>query len=295
MTTDISAHQAGEPGRITEFRRAGLTFPVRDAGPITGEPVLLLHGWPQDSRSWTQVADLLNQAGYRTFAPDLRGASTTAAPRWRWSYRLDALAADVLSMIDQIGRPTHLVGHDWGAVAAWTAAITGHDRVRSLSALSVPHPGAFARSMVTSRQALASWYMYFFQLPVIPELVVRTGLFPRLLRHTGQSAEVAQRDSARVHDRVIARGGLNWYRGMLFSSSRMLRGRVTAPVLQVWSDGDTAVLAKAHTLTRRYADGPFRLEVLPGVSHWIPEEAPEPVSRLLVEHFAAGGSGARAS
>ncbi len=290
-TTDVSVPEPGDrasdTGRITAFHRDGLMFPVRDSGPIAGEPVLLLHGWPQDSRSWTTVAKLLNQAGYRTFSPDLRGASPTAAPRWRWAYRLDELAADVVAMIDRIGRPTHVVGHDWGAAAAWAAAISRPDRLLSLSALSVPHPGAFTRAMLTSRQGLASWYMYVFQLPVIPELAVRTELFQQFLRRTGLSVQVARREGDRLRDRVIARGGLHWYRGMPFSSPRLLRGRVTVPVLQVWSDGDTAVLATGVKLTKQYVDAPFRLEVLPGVSHWIPDEAPEPLSRLLVEHFQA--------
>ncbi|GAB3209453.1 alpha/beta fold hydrolase [Nocardia tengchongensis] len=287
MATEVSI-----PGRITSFRRDGLVFPVIDSGPISGEPVLLLHGWPQDSRSWREVAELLNQAGYRTFAPDQRGASATASPRLRWQYRLGELAADVLAMIDQIGRPVHLVGHDWGSAAAWAAAIEGPDRLLSLTALSVPHPGAFARAILTSRQGLASWYMYFFQLPVVPELLLRTELFTRLLRGTGQSAQVARRDSARMRDRAIARGGLHWYRGMPFSSPRLLSGRVSVPTLQVWSDGDTAVLDSGIKLTRRYADGPYRLEVLPGVSHWIPDEAPEALTRLLVEHFGASAQAA---
>ncbi|WP_405493088.1 alpha/beta fold hydrolase [Nocardia sp. NBC_00511] len=285
MATDVTVPQPGTTGRISAFHRGELVFPVVDSGPIDGDPVLLLHGWPQDSRSWDEVAALLNQAGFRTFAPDLRGTGA-GAPRWRWQYRLDELAADVVSMVEEIGRPTHVVGHDWGAAAAWAAAITGSDGVRSLSALSVPHPGAFARSILTSRQGLASWYMYFFQLPVIPELALRTPLFRGMLRQTGQSEEMARRDGNRLRDRAIARGGLHWYRGMLFSSPRLLRGRVTAPVLQIWSDADTAVLDTGVKLTDRYVDGPFHLEVLPGVSHWIPEEAPELVTQTLLTHFA---------
>ncbi|GAB0102815.1 alpha/beta fold hydrolase [Nocardia sp. JMUB6875] len=287
--TNVSAGGSGgvwsDPGRIATFRRGELEFPVVDSGPLAGEPVLLLHGWPQDARSWAATAELLNQAGFRTFAPDLRGASATAAPRWRWEYRLDEQARDVLSMIGQIGRPVHLVGHDWGAAAAWAAAIHGQGQVRSLTALSVPHPGAFLRAMLTSRQGVASWYMYLFQLPLIPEFMMRTAAFPTLLRRTGQSPEVARRDADRLRDRAIARGGLHWYRGMPFTSPRLLRGRVDVPVLQIWSDRDTAVLDTGVKSTHRYVDGPFRLEVLPGVSHWIPEEAPEPLSRLLIEHF----------
>ncbi len=289
--TDVSDREPdgvwSDPGRIAVFRRGELVFPVQDTGPLDGEPVLLLHGWPQDSRSWAEVAELLNQAGYRTFAPDLRGASKTAAPRRRWAYRLDEVAADVVSMVEQIGRPVHVAGHDWGAAAAWAAATTGHGGIASLTALSVPHPGAFVRSMLTTRQGLASWYMYVFQLPVLPERILRTELFLRLLRQTGQPAEVARRDSDRLRDKVIARGGLNWYRGMLLSSPRFLRGRVRVPVLQVWSDGDTAVLEHGPRRSGRYVDAPFRFEVVPGVSHWLPDEAPGQVVKLLTGHFAA--------
>ncbi|WP_067813695.1 alpha/beta fold hydrolase [Nocardia inohanensis] len=292
--TDVSVREpdgvSSDPGRITAFRRGDLVFPVLDTGPLDGTPVLLLHGWPQDSRSWAEVAELLNEAGYRTFAPDLRGASATASPRSRWAYRLEELAGDVLAMVEQIGRPVHVVGHDWGAAAGWAAATAGHSGMLSLAALSVPHPGAFARAMVTTRQSMASWYMYVFQLPVLPELMVRTGLFRRMLKQTGQSPAVALRDSDRLRDRVIARGGLNWYRGMPISSPRMLRARVAVPVLQLWSDGDTAVLEHGPRLTGRYVDGPFRFEVVPGVSHWLPDEAPAPVAALLIEHFAASGA-----
>ncbi|SUA80473.1 Haloacetate dehalogenase H-1 [Nocardia otitidiscaviarum] len=283
--------QDDSPRRITAFHRDGLTFPVTDSGPLDGAPVLLLHGWPQDSRSWDAVAAALNRHGYRTFSPNMRGASPTAAPRWRWSYRLDELARDVLTMADAIGRPVHVVGHDWGAAAAWAAATDGQHRMRSLTALSVPHPTAFLRAMLTSRQALASWYMYVFQLPLLPELMVRTPLFRRMLERTGQPADVARRDGNRLRDRTIARGGLHWYRGMPFSAPGRLRARVTIPTLQIWSDGDTAVLATGPKLSSRYVDGPFRFEVLPGVSHWIPDEAPETVTRLLVEHFEANRSG----
>ncbi|MGV9415746.1 alpha/beta fold hydrolase [Nocardia sp. NPDC003693] len=286
MGTDVAV-------RMSEFRRGELVFPVIDSGPLDGEPVLLLHGWPQDSRSWDAVAPLLHAAGYRTFAPDLRGSVASAAPRWRWQYRLGELAGDVAAMIEQIGRPVHLVGHDWGAALAWVVAGSGQGGLKSMAALSIPHPGAFARAVLTSRQVVASWYMYAFQVPLLPELTLRTGIFRRILGDLGQTDEHIRRDSDRVRDRAIARGGLHWYRAMLLSSPRVLTARVAVPTLQIWSSGDQAVLESGVRLTERFVDGPFRLEILPGVSHWIPEEAPEDTARLLVEHFESAGAAAR--
>ncbi|WP_216216053.1 alpha/beta fold hydrolase [Amycolatopsis aidingensis] len=281
------------PARIAEFRNGALRFPVADAGPLDGEPVLLLHGWPQDHRSWQALTPLLTGAGYRTYAPDLRGASATASPRSRLAYRSSALTGDAVAAIDRIGQPVHVVGHDWGAVLAWTLATARPDLVRSLSALSVPHPGAFLRSMLSSTQLVRSWYMYLFQLPVLPELLLRRRtLSTRFLLASGQDQEAAERDAARLASRAVARGGLNWYRGAPFTAPGVLRSTTPVPVLQVWSDRDVAVLRRGSELARRHASGRFTLRVVPGASHWIPEAAPEALASMLLEHFRPGDSGA---
>ncbi len=186
-----------------------------------------------------------------------------------------------------------LVGHDWGAAVAWAFAAQHPDRLAGLSALSVPHPAAFLRAMATSRQGLASWYMYFFQLPAVPEraLLGADGQqWQRLapfLRRTGQSAAAAERDARAMAATGALSGALNWYRAIPLVDPRSTDTKITTPTLFVWSDGDTAVVRASADRCRAWVTGPYRLEVLTGVSHWIPDEAPDAVSDLLLEQFAA--------
>lgn len=273
--------------RLTTFTRDGLVFDVRDEGPLDGAPVVLLHGFPQDSRSWDAVAPLLHARGFRTLSPDLRGASPGARPRSRWAYRSTELTDDVVALIEQAGAgPVHLVGHDWGAAAAWWVAGRRPDLVRTLTAVSVPHPTAFARSLLTSRQALLSWYMLVFQLPMAPErLFGDETRARRVFLRGGMTGEVADRDLAPMRERSRARGGLNWYRAIPFTPFWRPAERITVPTLYVWSDGDIALGRTAAELTGRYVDGPYRFEVLAGVSHWIPDEAPRRLVDLLVPHL----------
>ena len=273
--------------RMTSFTRDGLAFDVRDAGPVDGRPVVLLHGFPQDSRSWDAVSPFLHARGYRTIAPDQRGYSPGARPRPRRAYRPSELTQDIVELIEVAGLgPVHLVGHDWGAAVAWEVAAKRPDLLRSLTALSVPHPGAFARAMFTSSQALKSWYMFFFQLPWLPEWEISSGKsWQHSLRSTGMSAKAAARDAELMRDRGAARGALNWYRAMMFSSPLALRAKITVPTLYLWSDGDTAIGPKGAALTPHFVAGPYTYEVLQGVSHWIPDEAPEQLDALLARHF----------
>ena|SRR5664280_2838638 len=276
-------------GRITSFTRAGLVFDVRDSGPLDGTPVILLHGFPQDSRSWGPVAALLHARGYRTIAPDQRGYSPGARPRSRFAYRPSELTRDIVELITVAGLgPVHLVGHDWGAVVAWELAAERPDLLRSLAALSVPHPAAFARAMLTRSQRRKSRYMLFFQLPWLPERqLTSVRSWERSLRASGMSSEAAARDAGRLRERGAARGALNWYRALPLSSPRALRARITVPTLYVWSDGDKTIGPQGAALTPRFVTAPYTFEVLEGISHWIPDEAPEQLDTLLATHFVA--------
>ncbi|AOW93058.1 alpha/beta hydrolase [Rhodococcus sp. WMMA185] len=272
--------------RITTFTRDSMVFDVRDEGPIGGVPVVLLHGFPQDSRSRNALAPLLHQRGFRTLAPDQRGYSPGARPRPRWAYRLSELQQDVVTLIDQAGLgPVHLVGHDWGAVVAWDVAAARPDLVRTLTALSVPHPAAFVRALLTSNQIVKSWYMFAFQFPWIPErLMSENGLVYRKLRASGQSASAAHRDLEPMQDRARARGALNWYRALPFAAFRLSSGKVRVPTLFVWSDGDIAIGPVGPELSSRFVDAPYTYEVLREVSHWIPDEAADRLDELVANH-----------
>lgn len=181
--------------------------------------------------------------------------------------------------------PAHRVGQVWGAAVAWGVAAQRPDLLRSLTALSFPHPAAFLRAMFTSSPALKSLYFFFFHPLCLPERELSSGKsWESSLRSSGMSSEAA----ARHTERMRARGALNWYRAMMFSSPRALRAKITVPTLHLWSDGDTAIGPKGAARTPRFVAGPYTYEVLEGVSRWIPDEAPEQLDALLARHFDAG-------
>ena len=273
--------------RISSFTRDGLVFDVHDAGPLDGTTVVLLHGFPQDSRSWEAVSTLLHARGYRTIAPDQRGYSPGARPRPRRAYRPSELTLDIVALIQTVGQgPVHLVGHDWGAAVAWGVAARRPDLLRSVTAVSVPHPAAFLGAVFTSSQARRSRYMLFFQLPRLPERRLTSGKpWEAFLRSAGMSPEAAVRDADLMRDPRTARSALNWYRAMLLSRPGAITAKVSVPTLYVWSDRDAALGPKGPALTPGFVTGPYTFAVLSGVSHWIPEEAPEELDALLARHF----------
>lgn len=155
--------------RMNKFINDGLEFNVIDRGPINGEIIILLHGFPQRASCWDKVMHLLHKAGYRTLAFDQRGYSSKARPKGRKAYKVENLARDVIALIDTLEeKKIHLVGHDWGSFVGYTVAGLYPKRVKTYTSISLPHPKAFKRSLFSSRQALHSWYMLFFQLPKLP-------------------------------------------------------------------------------------------------------------------------------
>lgn len=271
------------PARLTSFVRDGLTFDVTDTGPLDGDVVVLLHGFPQKATSWAGVSARLADHGYRTVALDQRGYSPGARPRGRRAYRLAELTADVVALIDRLGAgPVHLVGHDWGANVGWSVAAHHAERVRTWTAVSVPHPVAFSRALRSRAQARRSWYMAFFQLPRIPELVLsRTGPGgPKLLAGAGMDAAALERYRHEMVDGGALPGALGWYRALPFISSTP---RVTVPTTFVWSSRDSAVSRRAAQLCADSVTGPYRF-VETGGSHWIPDQQPA----AIVDAFLAG-------
>lgn len=276
--------------RITEFRRGDFRFPVIDSGPLDGPVAILLHGFPQTASSWAKVAAILNDRGIRTLAPNQRGYSPTAAPKGRRAYRSSELVADIRALIDVVGGPVHVVGHDWGANVAWTIAGQHPELVTSLTAVSVPHSAAFIKSLVTSDQARRSWYMLAFQPPKLPEYMVRRrpAIFDKALRATGMTREMVDAVHAEILDTVGLTGPLNWYRALPFTDRRGI-GRITVPTAYVWSDGDTALGRTGADLTAQFVRGPYRFEVFEGASHWIPDERPAELAQVIVETIESTG------
>lgn len=289
------AEQPTDPSvRITTVTRDGLVLDVLDAGPLDGEVIVLLHGFPERADSWRLVAPVLNAAGYRTLALDQRGYAPGARPRRRRDYRVQELVADVVALVDAAVGPhgkVHVVGHDWGAIVAWGIAQHHAHRVISLTAVSVPHPQSFVTAMVRSGQLLKSWYMLAFQLPWLPELVIRRlgRASDRQLEASGMTRDDVERVQRDIVESGALTGALNWYRALLLNDPRDMRVPVRVPTTFVWSDGDVAVGRWSAENSGRWVDAPYRFVELGGVSHWIPTQAPEALTEAIL-HRVGGGA-----
>lgn len=257
---------------------------IRHEGDPTGQPVLLLHGFPQSGASWDRVWPALVEAGYRVTIPDQRGYSPGLRPTRRSDYRLEALVEDVVGLIDA---PTHLVGHDWGAVVGWALAMRRPELLRSLTAISVPHPAAMAKSLVTSTQALQSGYVLAFQLPLLPERLLLAGngaVLRRMLRGTGLDAAATEEYVTRMREPGALTAALNWYRGLPFS--RTPARPVTVPTLYVWGARDFALNRKGAETTVDHVTGPYEFVPLTRAGHWIPERHADELLDPLLRHLS---------
>ncbi len=272
-----------------------LTFDAWVDGPLDGEPVFLLHGFPESGHCWRFVQPALAEAGYRSVAPDLRGYSPGARPVDVAEYTMDHLVGDVLDLADELGWDRfHLVGHDWGGAVAWQVAGRHPDRIRTLTAVSTPHPGAFAGAKKAGAstdgddQVAKSDYIHLFRSEGAEELFLNDGstVFRAVLLGSGLCDEDAEHYIARFDTVEALAGPLAWYRAADPSDSDGM-GPITVPTLYVWSTDDIALGRTAAELTADQVDGPYTFEVLDGVSHWIPEMAADALAERLIGHLQA--------
>ena len=276
---------------VSQVDVGDFAFDVRTAGPDDGEVVILLHGFPQTSYEWRHQIRALAAAGFRAVAPDQRGYSSGARPPAIEDYGLPLLVQDVIGLADAIGAERfHVAGHDWGAVVAWGVAIAARDRVITANPVSVPHPDAFARVLndPTSCQVEASSYFDVFVQPNSEDAFLAND--HALLRgiFAGIDGEAVEEYVRVLGSKQALGAALNWYRANI--GDRTLQGpavgAVEVPTMFTWSDGDTALCIDGALLTGEYVTGPYRFEVLEGVSHWIPDLAPDAMSTLLLAHLS---------
>jgi pimeloyl-ACP methyl ester carboxylesterase len=279
-------------GELLRVDVGDLTFDVRASGPEDGRPVLLLHGFPETSASWAAVTPLLTGAGLRCFAPDQLGYSPGARPTDVGAYALPSLVqvtADLMTALDLA--VTDVVGHDWGAHVAWALAAWHPDRVRSLTAVSVPHPTAFtAAYRADPEQRERSAYVHLFRQEGKAEEVLLADGGRRLRRllvgadgQSGVPEEAADEYVAVLSAPGALTAALNWYRAMR-GAERV--EPVEVPTTYVWSSGDIAIGRTAAEACGGYVTGDFRFVELPG-SHWIPEQAPEELARAVLDRIAS--------
>jgi pimeloyl-ACP methyl ester carboxylesterase len=274
---------------VDSYRRGDLTFDVRDGGPPDGEPVVLLHGFPQGSTAWDAVEPLLHGTGLRTLAPDQRGYCAGARPSGRRAYRLSECVADVLALLDAAGlESAHVVGHDWGGSVAWLLAGRHPERLRTLTVVSTPHPEALTRALL-GRQALQFWYMAMFQVPYLPERrLADRGFTVRSLTRAGVPLPYAERYAALLAEPGAATAMLNWYRAIPWSV-RTPAGKAKVPTTYVWSTHDVALGRRAAEGTARFVAAPYRFVELDG-SHWLPETEPGVVAEHVIARVTASAA-----
>jgi len=263
----------------------GLVFDALTAGPADGDLVLLLHGFPQSKEMWAPQMEALAAAGYRAIAFDQRGYSPGARPEGVEHYRIRHLVDDALAVAGD--EPFHVVGHDFAAVVAWHLAAKHADRIRTLTALSVPHPVAFATALAspTADQRTRSSYISFFQQVDVAEGLLLSGGLAAMLRAAGYPGDVDERVAAMSEPGALT-AALNWYRAIGIGLVAGV-GTIAVPTMYVWSTGDVAVGREGAEATAAHVGGPYRFEVLEGVSHWIPEEVPDTLTRLLLDHLGS--------
>ena len=270
-----------------------LVFDARVAGPADGPVVILLHGFPQTSYEWRHQLMALGAAGYRAVAPDQRGYSPEARPSDVADYNIVNLIGDVLGFADALGAERfHLVGHDWGAVVSWSLARAAPDRILSLTPISIPHPDAFGEALSDpmSCQSAASSYFDTFVLPDSEDaFLANDAAFLRTI-YTGIPDEDIDVYVQALGTKEALGAALNWYRANI--TDREFQGPAVGaitmdiPVMFIWSDEDFAVCREPAERTADFVSGPYRFEVIEGVSHWVPDLAAERVSELLLDHLA---------
>jgi pimeloyl-ACP methyl ester carboxylesterase len=276
----------------TSATLGSLTFDLLADGPDDGGLVVLLHGFPQSADTWDAVIPLLAAAGHRVVAPSLRGYSPGARPDRNEEYRVERSVADVLALADHLGAERFsVVGHDWGGAVVWALAAAHPARLLTATAVSTPHPRAMASVLWRSTQALQSAYIPFFRLPVVSEAMLGAGgaaVLGRALRRSGLGEQRARAYTEAMRRPGALTGALRWYRAASMDLARI--GPSRAPTMYVWSSGDAALGRPAAEATADHVEAPYRFEVLEGVAHWVPEEAPTELSALLLDHLATGAA-----
>ncbi|MDX6217170.1 MAG: hypothetical protein QOG99_2754 [Frankiales bacterium] len=267
-----------------ELSARGLVFDVDVTGPEDAPAVLLLHGFPQTAHSWRHVVPHLR--GYRTIAPDQRGYSPGARPAEVEAYRVPELARDALAILDALGiGQAHVVGHDWGAAVAWQLGSRHPERLRTLSIVSVPHPRAFIEALRTDDdQRQKSLYMRDFARPGYADELLADGAAGLRGLFGGLPEVDVDHVVARAQEPGALAAWLRWYAAQRLEDIADTPA-VAVPTLFAWSDGDVALGRTAAEGTAAWVTGPYRFEVLRGVSHWVPEQAADQLSRLLNEHL----------
>tara|TARA_S200000501_G_C20872274_1_gene764945 strand:+ start:7274 stop:8440 length:1167 start_codon:yes stop_codon:yes gene_type:complete len=274
------------------------SFDALIAGPSSGEPIMLLHGFPNTNYQWREQIVALAEAGFSVIAPNQRGYSSGARPTGIESYTSENLVEDVRQITDALHWESfHLAGHDWGAFIAWEFAGKYPDRLRTLIPISVPHPEAFAIALAdpNGMQAEMSSYVEFFQQAESTSTFLADGasLLKSIYESAGLSTEEMEPYLQVLGKPEALDAALNWYRANSFSppldqatKRRSDTPDIETPTMYIWSTEDTALGRQGAELTSSFVSGEYRYEVFEGVNHWITEIAAEQLNTVMLNFLS---------
>ncbi len=261
--------------------------------------VILLHGFPEFWYSWRHQLEVLGKY-FHVIAPDLRGYNLSDKPPRVEDYRIDKIVADVIGLIDHFGaKQAAIVGHDWGAGVAWSIAQKFPERVSRLAVLQVPLPAVWRENM-SLRQLFRSWYMFFFQIRRLPELLIRRQNFRALEKsfqdNVGRKGSFTAEDVERYKDAVRQPGALtaavNYYRANVFERlfARKEAGAeprlIGVPTLFIFGEQDFAILPRSVRGLNKHIAAEYREVRIPDSGHWVQNEAPDEVNAALLDFLA---------
>jgi len=275
--------------QLQKLSTNGIQLHTALAGPADGEPVILLHGFPEAWFGWHAQIEVLAEAGFRVIAPDQRGYNLSDKPSGVDSYRIKTLVKDILGLAKTLELPEfYLAGHDWGAMVAWSLALTVPRRVKRLAIANVPHPAVFSSYLRTQpAQMLKSWYMVFFQLPLLPEWFVKAANWKFLVNALPDYWDAAQYN--RYREAWSQPGAItmmiNWYRAAGLGNRAGRPASIIEPeTLIIWGKGDPHLSWQMAELSLELCrDG--KLILLEDATHWVQHDRAAEVSQLLIEHF----------
>jgi pimeloyl-ACP methyl ester carboxylesterase len=266
----------------------GMAVHYCEAGPATGAPVLLLHGWPDSSDVWRNQLHVLGEAGYRVIAPDLRGFGGSAKPENVDDYNFLATVGDITGLLDHLGISTfQLAGHDWGSFFAWAIACFMPERVQRLVAISVGHPTAFGQAGWEQKEK--SWYMLWFQFPGVAEAAFRANDW-KWFREFCRDHPDTDRRIALLSEPGALSASINIYRANITpegfgSNDGMALPHVQCPTIGVWSSGDPMLTEAQMENSDAFVDGEWRYVRFEGGTHWIPTDHATELNELLLDFF----------
>jgi len=272
----------------------GIKLHIVQKGDSESPLVLLLHGFPEFWYGWRQQIDFLAGMGFRVVVPDQRGYNLSDKPKGIDAYRIDNLTLDIIGLIDALKyKKATIIGHDWGGMIAWQLAIKYPERLEKLIILNIPHPKVMKKTLLTSwRQKRKSWYIFFFQVPWLPELIssrinfalLRKGLIKSSRRGTFSETDLKQYQEAWSKKNAL-RSMINWYRAAFRTMfEKSVKYYIDIPTLLIWGMKDFALISDmaqpSIDLCRK-----GRLVFIEEASHWVQHEEPDRVNSLIKDYL----------